>query len=387
MRLGWLIGLAALLPGATAQNDGGRPAQNPAVTEGSTTTGIMADTPDARRAADLLNHTGVSLADAIRTAERHARGRALSAEASLIRVESPGKAGRSTVEEQVLFQIGCVTAQGQRVLVTIDGRNGEVRRMRPLSGAAQAGGEGALQPTFLRTKSILNKDVLNIQNREVGKVHDLALDRDGRVAYAVLSFGGFLGMGEKFFAIPWQAIQVRPDHRLALDITSRDELASAAGFDKEHWPLTADRRWVRDGYQLAGHEETGGTLPTFQAKTTDLLGKKATNTQNEELGKLTELVVDANQGRVACAVLSQPGRLIAIPWALVDVYGRETVKIDISAERLARAPSFGRGEETTAVDPAWLAQVYRYFDQDPYWQSADGRPRSGAPDAKPDNQP
>ena len=60
----------------------------------------------------------------------------------------------------------------------------------------------------------------------------------GRVAYAVLSFGGFLGMGDKLFAIPWQAFTVDQDsEKLVLNVT-KDKLDNAPGFDKDNWPMT-----------------------------------------------------------------------------------------------------------------------------------------------------
>jgi hypothetical protein len=64
---------------------------------------------------------------------------------------------------------------------------------------------------------------------------------NGRVAYAVLSFGGFLGLGNKLFAVPWKALLVRPhEHAFALDI-SKEILEKIEGFDKDDWPLTLSR--------------------------------------------------------------------------------------------------------------------------------------------------
>ena len=67
--------------------------------------------------------------------------------------------------------------------------------------------------------------------------------RSGRIAYAVLSFGGFLGMGDKLFAIPWGALAVdTSEEQFILDI-DRKVLEGAPGFDKAHWPNMADRAW------------------------------------------------------------------------------------------------------------------------------------------------
>ena len=66
----------------------------------------------------------------------------------------------------------------------------------------------------------------------------------GRIAYAVLSFGGFIGIGNRLFAIPWQALGLDPlNHRFVLDVP-RERLENAPGFDKDRWPDWADMSWA-----------------------------------------------------------------------------------------------------------------------------------------------
>jgi hypothetical protein len=70
------------------------------------------------------------------------------------------------------------------------------------------------------------------------------LDVDsGRISYAVLSFGGILGLGNKLFAIPWDSLRLSPhEHKFVLDVP-REQLQKAPGFDKTNWPDFADRTW------------------------------------------------------------------------------------------------------------------------------------------------
>ena len=81
-------------------------------------------------------------------------------------------------------------------------------------------------------KTVIGSSVVNAQNEDLGKIEDLVLDAGaGRIAYAVLSFGGFLGMGDKYFAIPSNAFHFNlKDNRavLDLDIDSRGEASLAA---------------------------------------------------------------------------------------------------------------------------------------------------------------
>ena len=86
--------------------------------------------------------------------------------------------------------------------------------------------------------------VVNRQKEDLGTIEHLMIDvKKGRLAYAVLSFGGFLGMGDKLFAIPWGALAVdTSEEQFILDI-DRKVLEGAPGFDKAHWPNMADRAW------------------------------------------------------------------------------------------------------------------------------------------------
>ena len=81
------------------------------------------------------------------------------------------------------------------------------------------------------------------------------IDLDGgRVAYAVLSFGGLFGIGDKLFAVPLEAMQVDPEnHRFVLDV-DRERLEQAPGFDKDDWPDAADLDYRRAVFVYYGHD-------------------------------------------------------------------------------------------------------------------------------------
>jgi sporulation protein YlmC with PRC-barrel domain len=93
--------------------------------------------------------------------------------------------------------------------------------------------------------------VRNSAGEDLGKVEEIMLDVEtGRVAYAVLSYGGFLGMGSKLFAVPWQALRLdEVEHEFRLDV-DKQKLESAPGFDKDNWPDMSDQEW---GSQIFSH--------------------------------------------------------------------------------------------------------------------------------------
>jgi uncharacterized protein YjbJ (UPF0337 family)/sporulation protein YlmC with PRC-barrel domain len=96
--------------------------------------------------------------------------------------------------------------------------------------------------------------VVNPAGDDLGQIEDIAIDMEsGRIAYAVLSFGGFLGIGDKFFAIPWEALRPSSVEGAFILHVDREALANAPGFDKAHWPEMADRQWGAGIYDYYGY--------------------------------------------------------------------------------------------------------------------------------------
>lgn len=108
---------------------------------------------------------------------------------------------------------------------------------------------------LLSATSIVGDDVCNMKHDKLGKIEDIMLDlENGKIRYAVLASGGFLGMGDRLFAVPWQSLkQDREQKRFTLDIET-ERLKKAPGFDKENWPDMADSAWNSsiDSYYTAG---------------------------------------------------------------------------------------------------------------------------------------
>jgi sporulation protein YlmC with PRC-barrel domain len=97
----------------------------------------------------------------------------------------------------------------------------------------------------LSASTVMDFKVENFAGESLGKIEELMIDLDsGRVAYAVLAFGGTLGMGEKFFAIPWAELKPDPerDKIFKLDM-QKEKFAEARGFNKDQWPDVVDPEW------------------------------------------------------------------------------------------------------------------------------------------------
>jgi sporulation protein YlmC with PRC-barrel domain len=90
-------------------------------------------------------------------------------------------------------------------------------------------------------RTLAGDKVRNRAGEDLGKVDEIMIDiPTGRVAYAVVSFGGFLRMGNKLFAIPWSALAVDEDEKCFILDADRRMLETAPGFDKDNWPDMAD---------------------------------------------------------------------------------------------------------------------------------------------------
>src|SRR5665647_3384377 len=106
---------------------------------------------------------------------------------------------------------------------------------------------------FLTASTIKGEKVINKDGEHLGKIEDLMIDlENSRVVYAILSFGGFLGIGDKHFAIPLEALSHRPNERdFTLDV-SKDVLEKAEGFDKDNIP--SNREAIASIYTHYGYK-------------------------------------------------------------------------------------------------------------------------------------
>jgi sporulation protein YlmC with PRC-barrel domain len=109
-------------------------------------------------------------------------------------------------------------------------------------------------PNVLSTSALLGDSVVNRAGENLGKIEEIMLDLEkGRVAYAVLSLGGFLGMGEKLFAIPFEALKLDSSRENFTFDINKDKMKNAPSFDKNHPPKASDRTWGAEIYKFYGY--------------------------------------------------------------------------------------------------------------------------------------
>lgn len=254
-------------------------------------------------------------------------------------------------------------------------------------------------PCVWLSSELIGMKVLSTEGEKLGKIEDIVVHPGGEVAYAVLSFGGSMGMGEKLFAMPWTVLgAVEPDtskkdseRSLVLPLT-KERLKSAPGFDKKNWPTMANADWAKeiDAYyakdlrvDASRPVPAAASTSTFCWKGSELKGFDVKSPTGEELGDVREIAIDTN-GRVNYVVLSVGGflgidnRLVAVPWdAMKSSPGgkkgdEKMLTLAATKEQLERAPQFEEGKEHMAkmCDPKWIGGVYEHFSCHPYWSDS-----------------
>jgi sporulation protein YlmC with PRC-barrel domain len=242
-----------------------------------------------------------------------------------------------------------------------------------------------------KASQLIGCNVTNTKNESLGEIQDIVLD-DGnrRIAYAVLASGGFLGMGETYFAMPWRLIEVsqrgtddKPTATLGLD---KKALKDAPGFDKGKWPDMADKNWAKqvDDYYRSRNETSlpgdatkpegsgdGGErgvdrAPASKAfvyrRLSKLIGMDVVDGQHKDLADVEDLVVDTSGATIDAALLSFGGtlgigeQLVLVPSECLTIdRGKNVLVFQCTKKRLA-AMALPDGELPALNNDAWLLE-------------------------------
>ena len=119
-------------------------------------------------------------------------------------------------------------------------------------------------PSLMGADTLIGDSVVNAAEEDLGDIKEIMLDmQTGQVAYAVLAFGGFLGVGEKLFAVPWQALHLDTVNKRFVLNVEKDRLKSAPGFDKDAWPDMSDLSWASGIHSFYGTDPNSSGAPTM----------------------------------------------------------------------------------------------------------------------------
>jgi sporulation protein YlmC with PRC-barrel domain len=241
-----------------------------------------------------------------------------------------------------------------------------------------------------KASKVLGGKVENPRGEDLGKIEDLVVDpSSGTIEYAVLSFGGFLGVGDKYFALPWNMIKTsdpvdsKKDYRFVLDV-DKAKLEKAPGFPKSNWPDIYSPSWSQEIDKYYGSTRNSANRAVDQNekfkifKVSDLMGQNLTNANGDKLGDIKEIGIDVRSGHLAFFVMASGGFLglgdktFAIPWEALSVQrkgDKEVFLLATTKEKLEKAPQFKDDDWMKVSDPAWAGDLYRYYGNRPYWSA------------------
>jgi sporulation protein YlmC with PRC-barrel domain len=366
----------------------------------TTQTGTVSNMTTPQVAA-LVKNVKHSLADSISAAEKQCKGRAVRAECC--RAADGGAmcvvtllvGDNRLVEAAVNSQSGEVVGQHDVDTLSFIGMIG--------AGAANSN-DFAMARRWQKATDLKGKKVTNAAGEDLGQIEDIVTDANsGRILYGVLSFGGVLGVGDKLFAIPWPSIRLSGDSKAFVLNVEKDRLKNATGFAKDRWPNFADEQFATTAYkyydqtpywqsqtgdvQLVGdssetpdnYRRRWNQRATAWQKTSDLCGKDIRTAQTDDVGKLNDLAIDPDSGRILAGVLSYRGKLFAIPWSALTLNSdAKHFVLNADKDQLTDAVSFSKDNWPNLADQRWATELYAHYNVEPYWTT-------GTPERSADN--
>lgn len=106
---------------------------------------------------------------------------------------------------------------------------------------------------LISSEKVAGTDVYNADGDLLGEIHDVMIDkRSGRIAYAVMSFGGFLGIGERYHPLPWATLKYDTRQGGYVVGLTREQLEGAPTFGRAEAPAWGDRAYetgIHDYYK------------------------------------------------------------------------------------------------------------------------------------------
>lgn len=229
-------------------------------------------------------------------------------------------------------------------------------------------------PQLEKASQLIGAKVFDSHGKELGTIKDVVLtpDRKG-IDYAVLSYGGPLGISEKFFAVPWSQFHLGADGKTFVLNVDANALRNLPGIDLRNLPATADARWME-----------GRPAPAAGVPATDLQFRKLsalkdlnlTNMQGDQIGKLNDVIVDVQQGKVAYGVVSLRGGYLEagkdmalVPWSTLEIVPQSHIARLNADKQTLDAVAFSARNFPNLQDPQYSRQLYERFGVTPYWQT------------------
>ena len=227
----------------------------------------------------------------------------------------------------------------------------------------------------LRASKVIGMKIHNPQNESLGKIDDLIIDvNNERVAYAILSFGGAVGVGQKLFAYPLSVFKPAAGHndQLVLNI-DKDKLKNAPGFERKNWPDWNQQQAYRDEVDKHfGPTISPKAMPNQHlARASELLGKDVDDRSGKDAGEIKDLVVNLGNAKVHYAVLefdkawSLNDKLVPLPLKAFTFPGdrKKDLVLNLAKNELDMSHAFEARKWPDVSDPTYQRNLDNYLER------------------------
>src|SRR4030042_694627 len=161
---------------------------------------------------------------------------------------------------------------------------------------------------FVPSIRLAQYDVINKKGEDMGQVQTFVIDmREGLIAFAIVAFGGMLGIGDKWFALPWVALEWHPKTMKFILDMPEDVLKNAPGMDKDKWLEEIDRWQAETDLQLLDHYYTSHGYQSYAG----IVQKRITNIGSHKPDAKFEIDKDV-AGEFRFKLVATNGQTIAV---------------------------------------------------------------------------
>jgi len=264
---------------------------------------------------------------------------------------------------------------------------------------------------------LVGMDLFDSTGGRLGRIGDVVLRSDGRIAYVVTEASADGSM--KMYPIPWHALKFESNVAdtasgmpaspgRVMTTFDKERFKTAPSFTSEQWSSDENANAFTEADRFYGQapprpgdtpraeprpadakRPEGSGMTASALRLTRFRNMSVTDASGRPVGTIGQVVVDPMSGRMNYVTLSLSdaaanGRVVAIPWEAIHVSrenDRDRLQLAVPSERLSTAPQFQPGEESwkQMSDPAWVGQMYSFYSIRPYWTQPTERPGGERP--------
>ena len=253
---------------------------------------------------------------------------------------------------------------------------GETAKDKGTAASAKSGKQVSNYRGF-KASNLIGKSVKNPQGKDIGEIKDLVVHMSTcDVRYAILSAGGFMGLGDKLYAIPVKSFKLaanRDDMVLEMD---KARIEQQKSFPRDKWPALKDKQFWGEVDRLSGLPAVQPADAYYAFRASELIGKDVVNVEGKDVGDLKDFVINMNTQKVHYAVLEfDPGifkseKLFAVPLRAFmfkrDQGDRTDLKtenlvLNVGKSQLEKMRGFEKNKWPDINDSVYVVDIDRYF--------------------------